>query len=453
MHFAFTLFVLSLSLLLFFISFRHSSLTVRAPPLTAPTTALATLVIIVTTLLTTTIAHTQNLECVEIKRDDSYDSNVCTFVNLQIDDSTEVRIVRTHVKPWYLIWKKDFELNQITKINIRDSKVNLIPRIIFQQYKNVQEVSVTKTGLRNWHPLTFVHAKYLHSLNLAGNEVKNLPQIAFFGANVLNTVDLSNNLISTVDPFAFINLQNLRRLRLDGNRLLTLDLRLFSTEKIQSLNVSGNALKKFHMTADTVATLTRPTELKILATNNKIDDFHIQADFPVSELKLGSNQLNAMNTVMNFNALAALDLNSNPLGNLPLTMFFNVGQLQYLNVRNTALVSINPTLFSRLTKLKHLDLSFNNFTTIDWNSFASLMNLEELVIFDYAFKVEDVEHLAVILPSLKSIWISKQDWECDDQEQVVEFFKKKEIAVNEVGTKFGGVEFPSGNLCLRTLYL
>lgn len=420
------------------------------------TATLASVVIVTVVLLTATATFAtalQNLECDEIKRDDSYKSNVCTFTRLHIDEDTPIRIVPSQIKQFLGLWTKEVDYNLFIKIQIRNSVVKSLPRIIFQHYHNLQEFSMVKCGLRTWHPLTFVHAKYLYTLDLSGNDLKNIPQIAFFNANLLSNIDLSSNIIESVDPNAFINLQNLKTLRLDGNQLLTLNLNLFSTDKLRFFNVSGNELTKLHVTADTIAKLQHAVELTILATDNKIEDFHIQEEFPVSDLRLSRNNLSAMNTVINFKTLKSLDLNTNPLGNLPLTMFFNLGQLQYLNVRDTGLVSLNPTLFSRLTKLKHLEMSFNNFTSIDWNNFASMMNLEELVIFDFAFTVADVENLTIILPCLKSIWISKQNWECDAHENVENFFKSKGISVNEMEAKFGEVDFPRENICLNTLYL
>lgn len=405
--------------------------------------------------LTSTLAslsNVQTIECDEIKADDSYDSSTCTISKLNGDDSTEYEFVRNDIRIWWFI-KKDLNFGWFKTVRVKDSTVKTIPRPFMTQYSKMEVLSMDKCGVQDWHPLTFTHAKNLRQLILCRNDLSEIPRLAFYNANVLEVIDLQNNKIVRVDKYAFINLECLKELKLSYNKIIMLDLQIFSNANLRFLDVSHNTLKNLSVELESVfKTKPKKRDLKIIANDNRLEQLYIQDDFPVTDINLKNNELTFMSTIMSFNNLQYLNLESNPLRSLPLTTFFKLVNLQYLNIRNTQMNEMNGALFSRLTKLKHLDLSNNNFTKIDLKMLAAMGELEELVLFNNALTEADAESLSFIFPHLKNVWISSPVWDCDD-------FAKFARALNETGVKINtgegkyGTTYSGRTLCVPTVFL
>lgn len=409
----------------------------------------------VSAFITTTLASlsdTQTIECEEIKNDDSYDNEVCTILNLKGDENTEYEFVRNDIRVWWFI-KKDLDFKWFKTIRLKDSTVETIPRSFMTQYSKMEVLSMDKCGVKEWHPLTFTHAKNLRELLLSRNEVRELPRLAFYNANVLEIIDLQSNNIERVDKYAFINLEALKELKLAYNKISSLDLQIFSNAHLRFLDVSHNLMESLSVDVESIFKI-KPKQrtLKILANNNKLEHLSIQNNLPVTEIHLQNNRLTFMTTLISLTDLQYLNLQSNPLKNLPLTTFFDLKNLQYLNIRDTQMNEINGALFSRLNKLKHLDLSNNNFTKIDLKTLAAMGNLEELVLFNNALTEADAESLSLIFPHLKSVWISSNAWDCDDFTKFENAVKKSGINVNSGEGKYG-TTYKGGALCVPTLFL
>lgn len=404
------------------------------------------------TTTTTSLPNTQTINCDEIKADDSYDGSTCTISKISGDDATEYDFVQDEVRIWWFI-KKDLNFGWFRTIQVKDSAVKTIPRPFMTQYNKMETLSMDKCGIVDWHPLTFTHAKNLRQLFLSRNSIVEVPRFAFYNANVLEIIDLQNNKITRVDRFAFINLECLKELKLAYNKLVTLDLQIFSNANLRFVDVSHNALGNLSMELESIfKTKSKKPELKIIANDNQLKHLFIQDDFPVTEINLKNNQLTFMSTIISFNQLRSLNLEGNPLKNLPITTFFKLGNLQYLNIRDTQMSELDGALFSRLSKLKHLDLSSNNFTKIDLRNLAAMGNLEELVLFNSALTEADAESFSSIFPHLKNIWISSNAWDCDDFEKFTKALNKAGIKVNSGEGKYG-TTYSGRTLCVPTVFL
>lgn len=398
------------------------------------------------------LSNIQTIECYEIKADDSYDGNTCTISKLNADESTEYEFVRNDIRIWWFI-KKDLNFGWFKTIRVKDSTVKTIPRPFMTQYSKMEVLSMDKCGIEGWHPLTFTHAKNLRQLLLSRNGVFEIPRFAFYNANVLEVIDLQNNKIVRVDKYAFINLECLKELKLAYNKIISLDLQIFSNANIRFIDVSHNILKNLSVELESVfKTKSKKRDLKIFANDNEMEQLYIQDNFPVTEINLKNNQLTFMSTINLFNNLQYLNLESNPLKNLPLTTFFYLINLQYLNIRNTQMNEMNGALFSRLTKLKHLDLSNNNFTKIDLKMLAAMGELEELVLFNNALTEADAESLTLIFPHLKNVWISSNAWDCDDFSKFAKALNETGIKINTGEGKYGTI-YNGGALCVPTVFL
>lgn len=404
------------------------------------------------TSATTSLSNTQTIECDEIKADDSYDGNTCTISKMTGDDATEYEFIRNDIRIWWFI-KKDLNFGWFKTIQVKDSTVKTIPRPFMTQYTKMETLSLDKCGVEDWHPLTFTHARNLRQLFLSRNSITELPRFAFYNANVLEIIDIQNNKITRVDKYAFINLECLKELKLAYNKIVTLDIKIFSNANLRFLDVSHNTLKNLSLELESVFnTKSKKPNLKIIANDNQLELLFVQNDFPVTELNLKNNQLTFVSNIISFNQLTYLNLESNPLKNLPLQTFFYLGNLQYLNIRDTQMNELNGALFSRLSKLKHLDLSNNNFTQIDLKMLAALGNLEELVLFNNALTEADAESFSFIFPHLKNIWISSKAWDCDDFEKFAKALNNTGIKIN-IGEGKYGTSYTGTTLCVPTVFL
>ena len=85
---------------------------------------------------------------------------------------------------------------------------------------------------------------------------------------------------------------------------------------------------------------------------------------------LTMEDLDALNTPF---GLIHLDISGNPIGKLPYRMFYDLGLLQSLTIRNATVDSIDPNAFVDLKKsLETLDLTLNNIHRIKREMFQPM---------------------------------------------------------------------------------
>lgn len=182
----------------------------------------------------------------------------------------------------------------------------------------------------------FAGLERLEHLSLEYNEIKVIPAFAFYGAMHLKTLSLAHNEILDLHYLALAGLLDLQHLDLSQNSLSTLSESSFPPlPGVHTFDLRENPLK-----------FILPMTFAILNTTK--------------ELFMGSTSM-------------ALDLaNTNEA-------FIAFDQLKLLRILNVKSKSLHQSLFSGLKSVERLHLK-GNIERIDYDAFAEMPNLKELIL-------------------------------------------------------------------------
>lgn len=184
----------------------------------------------------------------------------------------------------------------------------------------------------------FAGLERLEHLSLEYNEIKVIPAFAFYGAMHLKTLSLAHNDILDMHYLGLAGLLDLQHLDLTRNNLTKLSESTFPPfPQMQTFDLRENPIE-----------FILPMTFAILNTTN--------------ELMMGSTSM-------------ALDLaNTNEA-------FVALDQLKLLRISNVKSTSLHQSLFIGLKSVERLRLN-GNVERIDYDAFAEMPNLKELVLSD-----------------------------------------------------------------------
>ena len=168
-------------------------------------------------------------------------------------------------------------------------------------------------------------------MDLSHNQLKTIGEDYFLPHTYLHTIDLSYCSIHTIHNGAFNDLRKLRNLNLHGNMLSDLDpVVLSDLPSLVDLDLSHNKLTSIG------------ADLLLYARQLK-------------KLKLQHNRLSSLPKEPNLSpSLESLNLNSNPLKELPVSFFGSLLSLTSLHLANTELYDLPEDIFSNLRQLRVL---------------------------------------------------------------------------------------------------
>lgn len=395
--------------------------------------------------------------------------NVCLFTNINVDEvSLEM--------PGY-----------VTKIQFTNCTVKQFPSEIFRPYSFLNTADISQSRMTDIKNGDFKHASHLSFLNLAKNNISKLDSNLFAGANALRHLNLQYNNISTISDTAFKGLNNLQTLNLTDNKisaineltfqhltqLILLDLSYNSIAAIQSntfskniwlqaiqlnfnplyviqddsflniyqlrvLDISGNKLKHFSSKKTTVEMLVcnncsnmtlelgEATEEIIgsFVDNVKFEFENVEA---MKKIRLESSKFANLNFIKNLTNLLELDLSFSRIENYNIHAFSNLELVQTLRLGDTQLPIIDFGTFSHQRNLRILDISYNNLESIDLDTLLSNQRLYELYIDGN--KLTDIGNIVEHFPTLRSIGLSDNNWNCSFLVKMISALEKAGIEI------------------------
>jgi len=209
--------------------------------------------------------------------------------------------------------------------------------------------------------------KELKELSLADNHLENIPAGAFAAMRKLLDLNLSGNRLSLFHRGIFDKNLNLTRLNLARNHFTVFESELLKLQpQMKLLDLSGNILQDLTLNF---------AVLETFAANNcdlrKLTIYGI-----VHELELKNNSLRDFPHAPHAANLTSMDLSMNPLGTLqgnPLKRF--TGLLK-LNISGSNLHDLPEGLFKKQGNLKLLDISSNSISTLKITIFDNLKSLQ-----------------------------------------------------------------------------
>lgn len=120
---------------------------------------------------------------------------------------------------------------QQLRVRFTESSVQVIPNVLFYEFRKMEILEMNDVGLRYIHQNSFDNADELKVFQAFSNKLSHLEAFAFMGAANLEVLDLSSNFISNIKTEAFVGLDNLKQLSLSNNRISIIDEHTFSLMK------------------------------------------------------------------------------------------------------------------------------------------------------------------------------------------------------------------------------
>lgn len=314
---------------------------------------------------------------------------------------------------------------RVHEIVFEKSKIEFLPKSLFNTLRNVNKAVIRNVGLNSIHPEAFVYAKNLESLDLSKNALEVLGPKEFTGAKNLKHLDLNGNLIHFIDDEAFEGLAALEILDLERNSLTSITSNTFNPLiSLQSLYLSGNQLSKTNK-----QDFCKNRRLLILKVNqNGLKDLECR-HASIQNLSLSGNQIEhfAPDSLLSIKGLTALDISYNLLTNPKFPLLRD--DITYLNLSHNNIKSLNVQSFINVPKVKVLDLSYNQMEEIDPEVFSPLKDLEVLYIdgnsliqFDFATLRDSHQHLSVVS-------IADNEWDCHYFDKILQTFCTTNVTV------------------------
>uniref|UniRef100_A0A182S7Y3 Leucine rich immune protein (Coil-less) n=1 Tax=Anopheles maculatus TaxID=74869 RepID=A0A182S7Y3_9DIPT len=136
----------------------------------------------------------------------------------------------------------------------------------------------------------------------------------------------------------------------------------------------------------------------------------------VTVLLLNDNAIANVTPITRMTTLTTLSLSNNPL--LSDSVFASLTNLQELLLSNTS-IEISDSTFANLSSMTLLDLSFNKLTQLDFRMFSSMYDLETLIVaFNHIQMINFIE-LREYLPKLHVLEICGNGWNATYMEHML----------------------------------
>ncbi|XP_053619524.1 carboxypeptidase N subunit 2-like [Plodia interpunctella] len=241
---------------------------------------------------------------------------------------------------------------------------------------------------------------HLHSCRITQIKIE-----SFKGLPSLEYLDLSHNFISNLDLGVLDEMHDMRALNLSHNSIKSLPLGLFDqVPNLEVLDLKANDLKRLQKTIFAPLTKIRHLDLSSsiliggetsvdIFENNKVIKFldlsrNDMSDAPENLLRTFTqidflnldrcflNEVPSFAIKINLRTMKHLILSTNQITKLddPKT-FFNLDNLEILNLAENAIESISDNIFKPLKKLKFIALRNNNLRTIPDTLFKNMPKL------------------------------------------------------------------------------
>ncbi|EFA04323.2 leucine-rich repeat-containing protein 15 [Tribolium castaneum] len=248
----------------------------------------------------------------------------------------------------------DTEVLKITAPEDNMNQLTMSP--IFSNYKNLEEIHITRSNIPQLGMHFFLKLKKLDVLDLSQNNITQPLDHNFRGLMRLKELYLDDNRISSLPSGTFRFLEELKVLSIQRNRIAELTPRIFlEIGKLKVLKLSGNHLQELNPVV-----FEDVRELKSLECRSC---GLAQIDKQVYEL---------------LPHLTHLDLGDNLLTSITPEEFSPLTNLRHLKLDGNRITAIKSSVFPNQHELKRLTLARNRITKISRNAFANLHNLTEL---------------------------------------------------------------------------
>ncbi|XP_055848500.1 chaoptin isoform X1 [Episyrphus balteatus] len=223
-----------------------------------------------------------------------------------------------------------------------------------------------------------VWGSQLQTILLRNNKITHLHLGSFNGLDQIKEISLSFNDITITNPYVFENVSQTLK-------ILELSFAVFPARSLESI--------------DPLEALSPLTELMWLGLDNNnlkaLSNESFAAMKELSYINLGFNHLKQIPQGLFIpeihRHLVEIDLSYNSIESLPFRAFYNLGDLQTINIQSNKIRSIDRHAFFNLEFLRSIDMSFNRLKNISHGALSFMPSLASL----------DLTHNSLCMLSLK----------------------------------------------------
>lgn len=286
------------------------------------------------------------------------------------------------------------------------AKIEILHPHILQMFSNLNQLDLMSVSLKNFSKKSFDNCNSIVSIKLSYNKLQDIPDRTFSKCRVLKRLDLSFNMIFEMSDRSLDGLDNLEFLNLNSNpvkfasralssliNLKTLYLQNFQLNTTTDfrvfqylVNLETIDLSCVHSTFDQVKNLInllRKLKEIILTFNYySIVDFKFLSQFDLRVLRLDSNILSSIppNTFENYTNLLVLSISLNYITSLSYETFVGLHNLDQFYIGNNNIAVIPEITFDHFEELTIMDISYNEIQFLSPRHFQNLTKLKLLSI-------------------------------------------------------------------------
>ncbi|KAM8704316.1 hypothetical protein ACLKA7_008856 [Drosophila subpalustris] len=295
-------------------------------------------------------------------------SSIAKIPHLMFDTFPDLQLLRMENCSLETFEKPQFEgASNLMSLFLGHNRLKDIPKNIFLGADNLATLQLQNNLLKVLHNLSFHALKELKELSLADNQLEQLPLGVFSGLRKLVDINLAGNRLQALPRGIFDRNLNMTRINLANNRFVTFESELLKLQPhLKLLDISGNIMPEltlnFSMLEQAVA---HSCDLRRVTVHGIVKDLdvHNNSLLDIPHIPLASN-------------VTSLDLSLNPLGNLQGNPFRRFTALLRLNLSATNAQELVEGLFKKQAQLQMLDISSNGIYSLKITMFDSLKALQ-----------------------------------------------------------------------------
>lgn len=233
----------------------------------------------------------------------------------------------------------------------------------------------------------------LETLHVVNCKVQDIAPGAFMSMPMLKVLDFSNNELTIINKADFSHLGNLEDLNLAVNGLIDLKDDVFeNVPTLVGLNLDGNKISDL-----------KPKTFEVISGT-------------LSKLHIESCDLQAMPTevLSQLPNLVDLEMNDNPIKEIPDGTWDNLGNLRRLDMNQCQLGNIGFTssTFRNLNNLQFLNLGFNEINEIPPGTFDAFKSTLRSLYIEHN-QLTTLDSGLLMWASIDALNISSNPWNCD----------------------------------------